>query len=111
VPKFTERQAAAWPAAIAEAQRYVDTSTIPADLASRDWIVAWDDESRPGRGHRVTATWCDGEYLVQILMDVYGYPSVSVAELTWLHNGSDEECNCDHCKAEYDDEQAADGDD
>jgi len=27
-PAFTDRQAAAWPEAIAEAQRYVETSTI-----------------------------------------------------------------------------------
>ena len=97
---MTERQAAAWPSAVAEAQRYVETSTIPADLDRYAWRVTWAEETRPGRGQALDATWCDGEYLVQILMDVYGYPAVSGAETRWLHNSSYEECECGYCEEE-----------
>jgi len=94
---MTKRQADAWPAAIAEAQRYVDTSTIPDSLDDHYWRVRWDDESRPGRGRSMWATWSDGECFVEINMDVYGYPRVGVAVLTWLHNGADEDCDCASC--------------
>lgn len=95
-PEFTERQAAAWPDAIAEVQRYVDTSV---SFGLHNWTVEWDEESRPGRGHAFDGVWCDGEHLVQIRMDVYGHPSVSVAAVDWLHNSSDEECPCEPCAA------------
>ncbi len=94
-PKFTERQAAAWPEAVAEVQRYVDTSTVTSDL--HGWTVSWEPESSPGRGHLFDAFWCDGEYMAQVRMDVYGYPSVSVAEVTWVHSSSNEECDCEPC--------------
>lgn len=96
--KMTERQARDWSSAVKEAQQHVDTSTIPTDIGH--WKAVWADEVRPGRGHSVDATWCDGEYLVQIMMDVYGSPSVSVASLEWLHNSSDEECQCEPCAVE-----------
>ena len=95
--EFTERQAAAWPEAIAEAQRYVLTSTITSDIASPWWTITWDDEVRPGRGQRFSGMWTDGEYLVHVRMDVYGYPDVAVAALEWLHSSSDEECACEYC--------------
>lgn len=98
--RFTERQAAAWLGAITEAQRYVPTSTITNDITSSWWTIAWDDEVRPGRGQRFTGMWTDGEYLVHVWMDVYGYPDVAVATLDWLHNSSDEECNCEYCAVE-----------
>ena len=98
--KFTERQAKAWPDAVAEAQRYVDTGTISEDITNYYWIVQYHEETRPGRGHDFDAVWCDGEFLVQIAMDVYGSPSVSVAEVRWLHSSADEECACEPCKEE-----------
>ena len=94
-PVFTERQAAGWPRAVAEVQRHVDASTVP--LSLHEWNVQWEDETRPGRGHLFDGTWTDGEYFAQVRMDVYGYASVSVAETTWLHNSSDEECDCEPC--------------
>ena len=97
---LTERQAAAWPGAVAEAQRYVPCSTIPVDIDHYEWRVTWGDETRPGRGRMIDATWCDGEYYVQIRMDVYGYPDVSVAETRWLHSSSYEECDCTWCERE-----------
>jgi len=101
-PTFTERQAAAWPEAVAEAQRYVDSSTIPEAL--HDWTVKWADEVRPGRGRAFNGLWLDGEYVAQVRMDVYGYPSVSVASTEWLHSSDDEECPCQPCRAEREEE-------
>lgn len=97
---FTERQATRWPEKVAEAQRYVTSSTISVDIDSYWWTLDWKDELRPGRGHDLVAQWCDGECLAFIHMDVYGNGSVSVAEVHWLHNGADEECDCEHCTAE-----------
>lgn len=101
---MTERQLKAWPQAVAEIQRYVDTSTVPTSPNHHDWKIIFAEESRPGRGHQLDATWCDGEYLAQIRMDVYGYPSVSVAEVSWLHNSSYEECECTYCERERDED-------
>ena len=103
-PEFTPKQAKAWPEAVAAVQRYVDTSTVSTDLHSTDWTVEWAEESRPGRGQHFTGVYCDGEYLAHVLMDVYGYPSVSVAELTWLHNSMNEECDCAPCVADRDED-------
>lgn len=107
--QMTERQAAAWPGAVAEAQRYVKSSHIAVNIDSPYWQVAWAEESRPGRGQALSATWCDGEYLVQVRMDVYGYPSVSVAETTWLHSSSYEECECSYCEKERNTDELASG--
>lgn len=96
-PEFTERQAKAWPEAIAEAQQYVTSGTISDDPDNYYWLVNWQDETRPGRGHHFNGTWIDGEYLVQIIMDVYGYPLVSVCEVTLLHNSESDECDCEPC--------------
>lgn len=98
--EFTQGQAAAWPGAVAEAQSYVTSSVINGDLEPPSWTLSWGEETRPGRGRSLDATWCDGEYFVQILIDVYGNPSVSVAEMSWLHNSSDEECDCAPCTAD-----------
>jgi hypothetical protein len=97
---MTERQARDWPRGVAEAQQYVETSTIPLEITHHEWTVRWEEESRPGRGHGLSAVFCDGEYVVQIMMDVYGGPRVAVAETNWIHNGFDEECDCEHCEAE-----------
>lgn len=104
VPEMTERQAKAWAEFVAEAQTYVSTSTIPVDYRSWDWATRWQDEVRPGRGQDMSAVWHDGEYVVQILCDVYGNGSVAVGETNWLHNGADEECDCERCEAQRKDE-------
>ncbi|MGG7510885.1 hypothetical protein [Plantibacter sp. YIM 135249] len=104
MPEMTERQANAWPGVLAEIQRDVDTSTVSDDLSDWQWTVVWEDESRPGRGNAMRAMWCDGEYVASVTMDVYGGPGVGVAQTDWLHNSSDEECECEHCVAERDDE-------
>ena len=103
--KFTERQAAAWPDAVAEAQRHVTSSTISTDLYH--WTVEWAEEVRPGRGRGFNGVWTDGEFFVQVLMDVYGSLSVSVAELGLVHNSSDDECPCEPCADDRDAEAAS----
>lgn len=97
-PAFTERQAKAWPEALADAQRHATYSTIPPDLYY--WTVKWAEEVRPGRGHGFNGIWTDGEHFVQIMMDVYGRWEASVAALDWLHSTTDENCECEHCEAE-----------
>lgn len=96
----TDRQLAAWPDKVAEAQRYVNTSTIPDSIDHWEWLMDWADEVRPGRGRDLSATYSDGEYLVQITLDVYGHGDVSVAETTWVHSSSFEECDCEYCEKE-----------
>lgn len=78
--------------AIAEAQRYVTTSNIPTDVNHYEWRASIRVTRR---GQTVDATWCDGEYFVQIIVDTTNTPLVSVAELNWIHNNSDEQCDCD----------------
>lgn len=92
---MTARQAAAWPEAVKRARKHAAYSHIPEDV--RSWSCDWADETRPGRGHHLNATYLDGDVFVQVLMDVYGYPTVSVAALDWIHADSDEECACDPC--------------
>lgn len=95
-PEMTERQAAAWPGAVAELNRCAEVD-LPTEPYS--WSIAWGEETRPGRGHYMDARYNDGEHFAQITMDVYGSPRVSIAELTWLHASEDDECPCGH--AEY----------
>lgn len=102
-PQFTDRQVAAWPEAIAEAQRYVTTGGVPEELFY--WYVNWREETRPGRGHDIDAHWSDGEYFVHITMDVYGHYTVSVAETEWLHSSAWEECECNYCEREREDDE------
>lgn len=101
---MTKSQLGAWPDAVAEIQRYVDTSTVPLSPDHPDWKVVFAEELRLGRGHAIDATWCDGEYFAQVRMDVYGFPSVSVAEVAWLHySGEGAECECSYCERECED--------
>lgn len=95
---MTERQAAAWPKHVARLNLAVEWNAVPADI--RYWSVKWDGEIRPGRGRGLNATFIDGEVFAQIILDVYGYGSESVATLDWVHASADEECRCDVCKEE-----------
>jgi hypothetical protein len=95
---MTERQAAAWPEYVARLNRAVEWVAVPEDI--QNWSVKWDEEVRPGRGRGLNATYLDGEVFAQIILDVYGYGSESVAELSWVHASADEECRCAVCKAE-----------
>lgn len=94
--KMTDRQAAEWPRHIERAQKL--GANVTADHGY--WSMDYAEETRPGRGHYLNAQWNDGEHFVQIVMDVYGYGNLSVAELSWIHGDSDEECECELCAAE-----------
>jgi plasmid maintenance system antidote protein VapI len=106
---MTDKQKAAWPDAIKEIARY--NIAVQENPDHYDWHFDWNEESRPGRGQSFSALFIDGEHFAQIMMDVYGYPTVSVAALDIMHNGSDEECSCEFCEAErweeYTDEERA----
>lgn len=93
--EMTERQKAAWPECVARLDRVV-ANVIPHDI--RSWSVEWSEEIRPGRGRGLNATFIDGEVFAQIILDVYGFGSESVAELDWVHSSSDEECPCYVCR-------------
>ena len=89
--EMTGRQAAEWAGAVADLNRWGEVN-LPDTLHS--WDVEWGEESRPGCGHYMNARYNDGEHFAQIVMDVYGSPSGSVAELSWLHASEHEECRC-----------------
>lgn len=91
-PSFTDRQATAWRDDVVPVLSH---HGIPKDPAN--WSIHWHEETRKGRGHYVNATFLDGEHFAQVLMDVYGYPSISVAALDWIHADSDEELECETC--------------
>lgn len=93
---LTERQAKAWPEAIAR----LTATGAPVPESITAWNVHYAEETRPGRGHHIDAQFVDGEVFAQVCMDVYGYPSVSWASLDWRHADSNEECDCDTCEAE-----------
>lgn len=92
---MTERQKKSWPDRIASLSASVPEASVPEH--PRNWDITYDEETRPGRGHYINATYNDGEHFAQILMDVYGGGSESIAELTWRHSSHDEECECDPC--------------
>lgn len=95
--QFTEKQAKAWEEDVAPIlEAHGVSRAMPGQLFGH-WMVEWAEESRPGRGHHFNGIYVDGEVTVQVLMDVYGYPSVSVAELDWVHADSDEELHCSTC--------------
>lgn len=95
-PTFTPRQTQGWQEAVTRLAEY----GVSADPHHPDWTLNWHDEVRPGRGNYLDATWNDGEHFVQVLMEVYGSPTISVAALDWIHSDFDEECDCEPCAAE-----------
>ena len=97
-PTFTERQSRDWPDAIARIRQH--GVHVEEDPTAYGWQLDWHEEVRPGRGHYLSAVWNDGEHFAQVVMDVYGSPSVSVAALDWIHSDADEECGCGPCEAE-----------
>jgi len=98
---LTEKQVVGWREAIARLTEC--GATVPWDIAN--WDVIYAEETRPGRGHFINATFLDGEVFAQVLMDVYGYPTVSFATLDWVHADSNEECDCEVCEREREDDE------
>lgn len=104
MPEMTERQASAWPSAVAVLNRAIESDAVSTDHLGYHWALIWADESRPGRGHDLDARWNDGEHFAQITMDVYGYYSTSIASLDWIHT-PDEECDCPSCEADREEDE------
>lgn len=97
-PKFTERQAKAWAEV---ACPILERHGVSTSLSPYSWTIQWSGS--PQRGWHFNATYNDGETFAQVLMEVYGYPSVSVAELDWVHVDQDEELECETCGEEVTD--------
>ena len=91
-PSFTDRQARAWQETVSP---ILERHLISTDWRGYYWDVRWS--GGPKRGWHFNATHCDGEHFAQVLMDTYGYPTVSIAELDWVHADSDEEMECETC--------------
>ena len=89
----TERQIEAFPRYVAEAQRYIDTYTLPTDMNSWDWVTTTLHTT-------ILAIYSDGDYLVEIVLDKYGFGSVHVGEPFWIHHSDDEDCGCNYCEEE-----------
>ena len=98
MPELTEKQAKAWEEDVTPR---LERHGISSNLRSHYWHVQWGEEARPGRGHYFDGYFIDGEHFVQVMMDVYGYPSVSIATLDWIHADSDEGLVCETCKAAH----------
>lgn len=56
--------------------------------------LTFEDEVRPGRGHDLRWTVCDGEKLAQGSLDVYGNGEYGVGEVDWVHYPEDCEGEC-----------------
>lgn len=74
------------------------------DIHSRHQFgIVYANELRPGRGHDIIAFYGDGEHIVQALIDVYGNGyGPAIGEVTWIHSGADEECDCAPCTQQRD---------
>lgn len=66
------------------------------------WHIALDPETRPGRGHDLTAWAADGEHMATQYLDPYGYGPLVVSSIDLIHNDDDEdhfdaegECKCE----------------
>ena len=65
----------------------------------RDLIWQVQRETRPGRGHDMTATYIDSDIVATLWIDPYGNGSDARGAIDWQHNGSDDECECRDCAA------------
>lgn len=106
MPDLTPRQATAMPEVVARAARH--GVEVPEDINRWD-RVTWHDETRPGRGHMIDALYFyDSTYFVQMLMDVYGAPTISVCSYEPIHNDADDDCDCEPCIEDAEAEADAD---
>jgi hypothetical protein len=96
-PQPTDRQLAALTDLVSEAQK-VYSVECPRWGHFNGWVTTFADEVRPGRGHDLSAVYVDSDHIVQIMVDVYGNGSLSVGDVDWIHNSSDEDCRCDPCQ-------------
>lgn len=93
---FTDRQAKAWEEQVAPT---LEAHGVPSRAPGvfGHWVVDWIEEVRPGRGQDFNGLYCDGDRFVQVMIDVYGRASVSIANLDWIHADSSEDLRCEDC--------------
>ncbi|MCQ1951597.1 hypothetical protein NNX28_16895 [Arthrobacter sp. zg-Y859] len=84
--------------ALEQAERRIEVIT-GTDLG--EWHIAYQPESRPGRGHDLSAWASDGEHMATQYLDPYGNGALVVYSIDLIHNDSDEEhfdedgiCDC-----------------
>jgi len=92
---LTPKQSAALERVVRQAQEHFNV-----EMRVEDFNIHYEEESRPGRGHQIRADYINADHAVSVYMDVYGYPSWSVANVDFLHNSGDEECDCTLCERE-----------
>jgi len=92
---LTAKQSAALDRVVRDAREHFNV-----DIRVEDFNIHYEEESRPGRGHQIRADYINADHAVSVYMDVYGYPSWSVANVDFLHNSGDEECDCTLCERE-----------
>ena len=70
------------------------------------WGVVYHPETRPGRGHDITAWTADGEHVVTQYLDPYGHGALVVAALDLIHNDADEDHfnSLGHCECKVSDQ-------
>lgn len=73
----------------------LDRATEQAEkIAGQDlgqWHVSYQPESRPGRGHDISAWATDGEYMATQYLDPYGNGPLVVSAIEVLHNDGDDD--------------------
>jgi hypothetical protein len=98
VGTLTAKQEASMASYVAEARDVYGVEMRDWSTHAYEWLTNFQEETHPGRGHDINATYLDGDHVVYIHLDPYGNGSMGVAELDWVHNSSDEECGCDPCE-------------
>lgn len=88
---LTDRQEAALDRLVAFARRH------DVDIRDRHWLsIAFEPESRPGRGHDIVVSYADSDHVISARIDVYGHGTTSLGAVEWMHDGS-EEHTCTIC--------------
>lgn len=68
------------------------------DIHDHRWTVRWEG-SFPGGG-LFDGTYIDDEKMVRVRLDVHGNGGFSAADLEWVHNDFNEDCDCAYCRKE-----------
>jgi len=92
---LTPKQAAALDRVVRDIREHFNV-----DMRVEDFNIHYEEESRPGRGHQIRADYINADHAVSVYMDVYGYPSVSVANVDFIHENGSGECECTLCEGE-----------
>lgn len=100
IREMTVRQQTALARMIAEARNSHSVEMTPWSFHANSWRSLFRDEVRPGRGHDIDLLYVDGEAIVQITLDPYGYGHICIGVTLWSHNSADDECPCDICITE-----------